>query len=96
MEEEPSRRAPRREHQGESPKPLHLPSATPAPPECSQITSEWGPVSHGSFPPTKTSRHSPSHLHQDTLVAGLGCDFVPSHTRVAASDRDHGATVFQP
>lgn len=36
----------------------------------------------GAPPPPKTNRHR--HLHQDTRVAGLGCDFVPSHTRVSA------------
>lgn len=33
--------------------------------------------------PPKTNRHSSRHL-QDILVAGLGFDFVPSHTRVFA------------
>lgn len=57
----------------------------PSPLHCLQLlqgTSEQGPASHGS--PPNTNRHSPRHLHQDTLVAGLGCDFVPSHTRVSA------------
>lgn len=35
--------------------------------------------------PPRTSRHSPSHL-QDTLLAGLECDLVPTHSRVAAPD----------
>lgn len=57
---------------GYSPTPLlHLPHSSPNPP------------SPPPPPANKTNRHSSRHL-QDILVAGLGCDFVPSYTRVSA------------
>lgn len=53
-----------------------LPNTPPPPP--SFLTQPPPPP-----PANKTNRHSSRHL-QDILVAGLGCDFVPSYTRVSA------------
>lgn len=55
-----------------------LPNTLPPPP--SPLTQPPTPTTTTN----KTNRHSSRHL-QDILVAGLGCDFVPSHTRVSAS-----------
>lgn len=65
------------------PKPYFLLART-LPLEWSQLTAEWGTVSSGSLL-FKTSRHSPSHLHQDTLLAGLEWDLITTHTREAGS-----------
>lgn len=59
----------------------------------SRAPQSQGPASCGS-PHPKTNRHSPRHLHQDTLVAGLGCDFVPSHTRVPAPNGQRWRCYF--